>query len=456
MCAVASSPRFCEEGRSKKEDEFRRHVSEQRPTASIRVRGNVPRKDQIGNDPHNQKDNSGITALHLSVLFPLHQVCSLSRESNRQERDVTQRNESVGEGKETHTRENPRDGQKSRRERRAVFITRNPSNMSSGPSDELVSQFMAFSGCTDGERAKSYLEMSGGNVDVAVSLFMEHSTGGGGGAGGGVAGGAGGDGPGIPDVRAPDRTRTMRLMDDGPSAMMMGGVGGGLPGYMSLDDTMMNTFADLDARRAVDNAAARAERGSRRSNPGSSRNTNDDDGSGDGRARSNDSSGHEDDDHDGDIEEEEEEIEYHDVEDMQVSQDDEENKENGADGVASPKLSDIFAPPTHLMYRAGGFQSARTVAKDSKRWLLVNIQRDSEFSSHALNRDVWRDELVENLVREGFILWQVVRVESVVVDQWHGMGRDEMGWDVSTLVCKTCSLAAFVQFRFPNDVLALT
>jgi Thioredoxin-like len=49
------------------------------------------------------------------------------------------------------------------------------------------------------------------------------------------------------------------------------------------------------------------------------------------------------------------------------------------------------------------------MAKDTKRWLLVNLQRDSEFSCHALNRDVWRDELVENLIREGFVFWQSVR-----------------------------------------------
>jgi hypothetical protein len=36
------------------------------------------------------------------------------------------------------------------------------------------------------------------------------------------------------------------------------------------------------------------------------------------------------------------------------------------------------------------------------------LQRDSEFSCHALNRDVWRNELVENLVRAGFIFWQAM------------------------------------------------
>lgn len=38
----------------------------------------------------------------------------------------------------------------------------------------------------------------------------------------------------------------------------------------------------------------------------------------------------------------------------------------------------------------------------------MNIQSDDDFACHALNRDVWRDELVENLVREGFILWQAM------------------------------------------------
>ncbi|KAL3935351.1 MAG: hypothetical protein SGARI_003013, partial [Bacillariaceae sp.] len=62
------------------------------------------------------------------------------------------------------------------------------------------------------------------------------------------------------------------------------------------------------------------------------------------------------------------------------------------------------------MYTEGGFDGARTMAKDSKRWLLVNLQRDSEFSCHALNRDVWRDELVENLIREGFVFWQAMDI----------------------------------------------
>ena len=110
-----------------------------------------------------------------------------------------------------------------------------------------------------------------------------------------------------------------------------------------------------------------------------------------------------------------------DDDDSNYNEGDDENAENagerrtssrntsGGSSRGAPGLADMFAPPRHLICNAGGFDGARASAKDSKRWLLVNIQRDNEFSCHALNRDVWRDELVENLIGEGFVFWQEVR-----------------------------------------------
>jgi UBX domain-containing protein 7 len=207
-------------------------------------------------------------------------------------------------------------------------------------SEDLISQFMVFTGCLDGERAQHYLEMSNMNVETAVGLYMEHAQQGSASSGAALA---------SPEIRAPDRTRTMRLMDD------VGMPSTGLRGYvhaMDDHDIVMSAFAHIDAR-AVVNAAAAA-------------------------------------DDDSDAEEKDP--------DQPATRSDE----------LSANLSDMFAPPTHLMHRGGGFQGARAVARDARRWLLVNIQRDSEFACHALNRDVWRDELVENLVREGFIFWQAV------------------------------------------------
>jgi hypothetical protein len=244
-------------------------------------------------------------------------------------------------------------------------------------NDDLISQFLAFTGSADTERAASYLEMSGGNVETAVGLYMEHQGAGGAGAGGGELGGF--DIPPDTEVRAPDATQTMRLMDDT-------GGGGGMHGmhgipmhhpYMQMDPMIEEQLANsafaapslfADAREAV-NAAAAAEA----DNDDSKENMDDEDSSsGVARAPPN-------------------------------------NLE---------RLADMFAPPEHLIYKEGGFEGARTMAKDNKRWLLVNLQRDSEFSCHALNRDVWRDELVENLIREGFIFWQAVSYSKVIVDYY--------------------------------------
>ena len=223
-------------------------------------------------------------------------------------------------------------------------------------NDELVSQFLAFTGSSDVDRAQSYLEMSGGNLETAVSLFMEHTT-------------AADEGGGVlddsdevaaaaaasPHVRAPDETRTMRLMDHDPMIPGGGGLMNPLMGaLMQADDEDLMESASAFAR-AVDplaavNAAAAAAAAA-----------------------------------------------------------EEEEEENGLqEQTQSEALGDMFAAPTHLIHKGGGFQGARAVAKDARRWLLVNIQKDSEFSSHALNRDVWRDDLVENLIREGFIFFQTV------------------------------------------------
>lgn len=258
----------------------------------------------------------------------------------------------------------------------------------SGESDELISQFMAFTGSADPEKAASYLEMSGNNVETAVGLFMEHEQGGGDLGGGGVASAVGGAGRTGDDIRAPDATRTMRLMDDDHRGPMMGmGMMGHMgipqdPAYhlmsamMEMDEqSPPSTFSvaapDINIRASLDEAIAAQRQHSA-------------------------------------LQEGKDDGDYHD-------EDDDEDCEVVARPQEPARLSDMFAAPNHLLHRAGGFQGSRTMAKDTKRWLLVNIQRDAEFASHALNRDVWRDELVENLIREGFIFWQQVHGNSLEV-----------------------------------------
>lgn len=272
--------------------------------------------------------------------------------------------------------------------------------------DESVSQFMAFTACQNTETANSYLEMSGGNVEMAVGLFMEH-----GGqssstsipAGGGNSASASesndtATNTNIPyshehDIRAPDPTRRERLVDFGGVGIGMDGSGGNSDNFFSassllhqainISSTNGNTrgrnafaFADPmevddsnnheddtimteDIREQINNAAAVAVLGSSSADNGST------------NAHSSSSSS---------------------------------KRQNGAPS----SLSAMFAPPTHILHRAGGFQGARNRAKDERKWLLVNVQADSDFACHALNRDVWRNDLVEALITSSFIFWQAM------------------------------------------------
>jgi len=360
--------------------------------------------------------------------------------------------------------------------------------------DDQLSQFLAFTGSADPNVARQYLEMSGNQLEMAVSLFMDHnsSASAGSGGGGGIIGGSSSllSSP-HQEVRAPDATRSMRLVGGppspggnnnnndaavsaaalmaavgGPNAAaqmmmmgMMGGAGVGGQQHDTMDDIMASTWASRDLRETVNRAAAAAaaaasssSRGNRRNRSGSGSGVRNH-GSGSGnnnnnnsntnahsnssrrrrtgsRSHSSSSSGNnrnnnDDDevqvlDEDGNVVGEVMEESDDDDDADSYNYDDQSDDDSMGGGAESsipnnnnrhhhhhpPSLSTMFQAPTHLIHRAGGFLGAKNFAKDARRWLLVNIQTEEDFACHALNRDVWHDELVENLVREGFIFWQ--------------------------------------------------
>jgi hypothetical protein len=52
------------------------------------------------------------------------------------------------------------------------------------------------------------------------------------------------------------------------------------------------------------------------------------------------------------------------------------------------------------------WDEARDEGKDSKKWILVNLQDMSDFNCQALNRDIWKDEAIKSLVKENFVFLQ--------------------------------------------------
>ncbi|ORX65963.1 hypothetical protein DL89DRAFT_270511 [Linderina pennispora] len=79
----------------------------------------------------------------------------------------------------------------------------------------------------------------------------------------------------------------------------------------------------------------------------------------------------------------------------------------GEDSVRAP----IAAQRDVLVadYGGGSYQSygyARSSGGDGK-WLLLNIQDVADFRCQALNRDIWKDELIKDIVAKNFVFLQI-------------------------------------------------
>jgi len=71
----------------------------------------------------------------------------------------------------------------------------------------------------------------------------------------------------------------------------------------------------------------------------------------------------------------------------------------------SKKLSELFKIPYDIIFN-GSFNEAREDAKKNSKWLLVNIQDTSEFACQVLNRDLWKNKDVKDLIKENFVFIQ--------------------------------------------------
>ena len=76
------------------------------------------------------------------------------------------------------------------------------------------------------------------------------------------------------------------------------------------------------------------------------------------------------------------------------------NRSNDPPFISSKHLtlSKIYQVPTDIMTQ-GIFDDVKQLANQHDKWLLVNIQSDSEFQSHLLNRDVFSDDSVKELIK---------------------------------------------------------
>jgi len=74
-------------------------------------------------------------------------------------------------------------------------------------------------------------------------------------------------------------------------------------------------------------------------------------------------------------------------------------------GTQAGRLAELFRPPVEIISHLG-FEEACDEGKAQEKWILVNIQEESNFGSQILNRDIWKAKLVQQTVMENFVFLQ--------------------------------------------------
>ncbi|CRH00110.1 conserved Plasmodium protein, unknown function [Plasmodium relictum] len=63
----------------------------------------------------------------------------------------------------------------------------------------------------------------------------------------------------------------------------------------------------------------------------------------------------------------------------------------------------LFSPPESLICSLS-FEEVRKKSKKENKFILVNIQ-NSEFDSMKLNRDIWNNDIIQQIIKDFFIFW---------------------------------------------------
>ncbi|KAK1779450.1 hypothetical protein QBC45DRAFT_374513 [Copromyces sp. CBS 386.78] len=77
----------------------------------------------------------------------------------------------------------------------------------------------------------------------------------------------------------------------------------------------------------------------------------------------------------------------------------------GAAATRAGRLAELFRPPYELMAHLS-WDEARDEGKEEKKWIMVNLQDMADFNCQALNRDIWKDGPIKELVKHNFIFLQ--------------------------------------------------
>lgn len=271
---------------------------------------------------------------------------------------------------------------------------------------EHIDTFLAITGSSDAQTASNFLEMSNDNLETAISLFFEHGAS----FGQSTATSAinNNDSNTALDFsqedlqqmdmdddaklaerlqneayqqqqqqqqdepRAPIQATTERLVGGDVFPGVFGGIGGSFNPLLNGGNGMRQQYRDEDffggGRRGVFNQREDEE----------------------------------------EEDDEEEELDEDGVPKVvELADSDEDDMEDFTRNTTThqQRLQRLFRPPFDLISKLD-LDTAKTQAHKTHKWVMVNIQDNSEFLCQCLNRDLWSQSSVKQIVRDNFIFLQ--------------------------------------------------
>lgn len=274
-------------------------------------------------------------------------------------------------------------------------------------ADEQVTDFMAITSSEDADLSKLFLEMAGGNLETAISLFFEH-----GGSsllksqnqGSTSADANGANRSGEDGGLETDADFAKRLQNEAYQDPQPGDTGYVRPPDEARHETLTETNTFSTTFSGGGGVYAPLLRNSRdmfdNSRP---------EGIFNQRFETLDSDG--DDDPDISIPDDEDEVfEY--IEEPVIEIDDDGEIREFTKVVRKPKqiskeqrLALLFKPPFDMISKLG-LDGAKSKAIERKKWIMINIQDSGIFQCQALNRDLWSSKDLKKLLRKNFIFLQ--------------------------------------------------
>lgn len=246
--------------------------------------------------------------------------------------------------------------------------------------DDDIATFLAFTSTEDTAVAARFLDISGGNVEYAVQLFMESGT--------------------QPSAAHQDEELAQRLQNEAYEDTSVRAADANVHRH----ETLLDSFGGFSPMHQMNSAAAIFGLG--RVGVFNQRFQDDDEIDEDEDRYYND---------DSDDEPQIVELDLDSEDLMEVDALGEPLRSNRHTRTQQGRLSELlltrkrlaelFKPPFDLIQRLS-LDGAKVVGREQRKWILVNIQDQSEFQCQVLNRDFWSNASVKHVVKENFIFLQ--------------------------------------------------